>query len=466
MAFSNRFGAAVMVCAACTAAVSRPARGETLREAVLEAYASSPVLNQQRAEQQSVDEGVPQAMAGLRPNVGLSLNGVYNRVYNNQSFITPSVGNTGTAQIVVTQPIYTGGRTAASIRAAEATVYAGREGLRTSEAQVISSVVQAYEDVRRDELIVEAWLADLDFLTHQLDETRARQKVGDLTKTDTAQAEAQLLDSRGSLAEAQGQLDLDRAAYVAAVGHAPGTLVQEDPLPGLPKTVDEAFDLVEQNNPALSQARQTAAASKAKVDIAKAANRPTLTLQGVFGANGTLVPAYANLAERTVEGEAVISQPIFTGGQNASAIRQAKAEENRDRIGIEVARRGAIESAAQAWAQMLSSQKDAETRKAEVVAAQAQLEGQTQEYRAGLRSTLEVLIAEQTLRQAKIDEISARSQAYLSEVGVLGAIGRLEIRYLVPEAPLYDPAKSYRAIKNSGGVPWDGPLRALDGLAP
>lgn len=465
MAFSNQLGAAAAICAA-FAAASGPARSETLREAILEAYANSPVLNQQRAQQQSVDEQVPQAKAGLRPSISLSLQGVYDRITNNQSFLSPSVSNSGTAQIVVTQPLYTGGRTAAAVRAAEAAVYAGREGLRGYEAQVIAAVVQAYENVRRDELIVEAWRADLDFLQQQLDETRARQKVGDLTRTDVAQAEAQLLDSRGSMAEARGQLDIDRAAYVAAVGHAPGSLAAEEGLPGLPKSVEEAFDLVEQNNPQLNQARQTAAASKAKVDEAKAANRPTFTIQGVFGANGTLVPAYAHLAERTVQGEAVISQPIFTGGQNASTIRQAKAEENRDRIGIEVARRNAIETAAQAWGQMLASQKDAETRKAEVVAAAADLEGQRQEYRAGLRSTLEVLIAEQTLRQSKIAEISARSQAYLAEVGVLGAIGRLEIRYLVPEAPLYDPAKSYRTVKNAGGLPWDGPLRAIDGAIP
>jgi outer membrane protein len=310
------------------------------------------------------------------------------------------------------------------------------------------------------------WRSDIDFLRQQLEETRARQKVGDLTKTDVAQAQAQLLDSQGSMAEAQGQLDIDRANYAAVVGHLPGTLAEEQALPGLPKTVDEAFDLVERSNPTLSQARRTADASKALVDQAKAADRPSVSLQAVFGADGTLTPAYANAYQRSVQGEVVLNQPIFTGGQNASAIRQAQATANRDRIGIEVARRNAIQAAAQAWGQMLSSQKDAETRTAEVVSAQATLDGQRQEYRAGLRSTLEVLIAEQTLRQARIVLIDARAQAYLSKVGVLSAIGRLEIKYLAPEAPLYDPAKPYRQIKDAGGLPWDGALRAVDGAFP
>jgi outer membrane protein len=336
--------------------------------------------------------------------------------------------------------------------------------LRTAEAQTLGAVVLAYEDVRRDELTLAVQNDDLEFLRSQRDEIRARQKVGDVTRTDVSQAEAQLLDTRASIAATRGQLDADRAEYAAVVGHLPGTLATEEALPGLPKTVDEAFDLVEQSNPSLNQARQTAQASKARVDEARAADRPTITLQAAFGSNGTLVPAYARNFERTIEGQAVINQPIFNGGQNASQIRQAKAEANRDRIGIEVARRSAVQSAAQAWGQMLANRNDAETRDAEVVAALATLEGERQEYRAGLRSTLEVLIAEQTLRDARIAAVAARRQAYLAEVGVLSATGRLEIRYLAPEAPLYDPAKPYGQIKDAGGLPWDGALRAIDGL--
>jgi len=465
MAFFLRHGAATLA-AAFTAVAAVPAAAENLRDAFLEAYANNPSLNQQRAEQRSVDEQVPQAKVGLRPSIGVTLSGVYNRTYNSQSFLTPPVGNTGTGSVTFTQPIYTGGRTAAAVRAAEATVYAGREGLRTSEAQTLGAVVQAYEDVRRDELTLAVQNDDLDFLQHQLEEIRARQKVGDVTRTDVSQAEAQLLDTRASIAATRGQLDADRAEYAAVVGHLPGTLAPEAALPGLPKTVDEAFDLVEQSNPSLNQARQTALASKARVDEAKAADRPTITLQAVFGSDGTLVPAYARNYERTIEGEAVINQPIFTGGQNASQIRQAKAEENRDRIGIEVARRNAVESVAQAWSQMLANKSDAETRDQEVVAAQATLDGQRQEYRAGLRSTLEVLIAEQTWRQARITEINARAQVFLSQVGVLGAVGRLEIRYLAPEAEQYDPAKPYHAVENAGGFPWDGALRRLDRVLP
>ena len=466
MAFRREFAAALAASAACCGVLDRPAAAETLREAFLEAYAHNPSLNQQRAEQRVTDEQVPQAKSGLRPSVGVSLNGVYNRAYNGQSFLTPPESNNGAAQLTITQPLYTGGRTDADVRAAEASVYAGREGLRASEAQVLAAVVQAYEDVRRDVLTVEVWNADLEFLQKQLDETRARQKVGDLTKTDVAQAEAQLLDSRGSLAEAQGQLDIDRAAYAAVVGHQPGSLAEEAPLVGLPKTIDDAFALVEQNNPSLNQARRSAESSRAKVDAAKAANRPTITVQAVLGSDGTLVPAYARAYERTVEGEVVLNQPLFTGGENESLIRQAKAQENVDRIGIEVARRAAVQSAAQAWGQMLASQRDVETRVAEVVASKTELDGQRQEYRAGLRSTLEVLIAEQTWRQARITEINARAQVFLSQVGVLGAVGRLEIRYLAPEAEQYDPAKPYHAVENAGGFPWDGALRRLDRVLP
>jgi outer membrane protein len=466
MSFTVGLRAALAASIASFAGIASPTAAETLRDALVEAYARNPTLNQLRAEQRATDELVPQAKTGLRPSVGLSLSGLYNRIYNDQSFLTLPESNTGTAQLVVTQPLYTGGRTSAQVRAAESTVYAGREGLRASEAQVLTAVVQAYEAVRRDVQTIEVLQTDLQYLQHQLDETRARQKVGDLTKTDVSQAEVQLLDSRSTMAEAQGQLEIDRATYLAVVGHRPGALEQEAPLPGLPKTVDDAFGLVEQNNPILTEARRTAESSKAKVDAAKAANRPTVTLQGTFGADGTLLPAYASGFERTVQGEVVLSQPLFTGGENESLIRQAKAQANADQIGIEVARRGAIQAAAQAWSEMLASQRDAAIRRDEVVASKSELEGQQQEYRAGLRSTLEVLIAEQNWRQARLAEINALSQTFQSQVGVLAAIGRLEIRYVAPDAPLYDPATSYRKVENAGGVPWDRALRTLDRTLP
>jgi len=457
----------VSAAALCLAAMSFDSAGaETLRQALLDAYSTNPGLDQQRYVQRATDEEVPQAKAGLRPSIGLNLTGAYNRTYNAQSFLTSPESNNGSAALTVTQPLYTGGRTAAAVRAAEDTVKAGREGLRLSEAQLLQSVVQVYQSVRRDLQAIQEWRNDVAFLEHQLDEISARRKVGDVTRTDEAQARAQLLSSRASLADTQGQLESDQAAYSSVVGHPAGQLTDEDPLPGLPATVDVAFDLAEQNNPALSQARLTAAAASARVREAIAAGHPTVSLQASFGADGVLVPAYARQTERTVQGGAVITQPIFAGGQIASGVRQAKAEANAERIGIEVVRRNAIQATSQAWSQMLTSQKDLELRAAEVDAASAALEGQRQEYRAGLRSTLEVLIAEQTLRDARLTAISSRYALYQSQVQVLSAIGRLELRYLIPGAPLYDPAKSYKAVRNAGAVPWDGPLRAIDGAIP
>jgi len=455
-------GAAALSAALCTGA----AGAETLRQALIDAYTNNPSLNQQRAEQRSTDEQVPQAKAGLRPSIGVSLTGVYNRTYNALSFLTPPQANNGAAALTASQPIYTGGRTAAAVAAAEQTVYAGREGLRLSEAQILTAAVQAYESVRRDLEALEEWRDDVSFLERQVEEISARKKVGDVTRTDVAQANVQLLDSRASLAEAQGQLEMDNATYVAVIGHAPGQLQNAPALPGLPASIEAAFDMAEDNNPALSQAKRNALAAAARVKQAEAAGRPTITLQASFGSDGALVPAYARQYERTVQGSAVINQPIFAGGQIASGVRQAKAEENAQRIGIEVVRRNTIQATSQAWSQMLASQQDLDVRAAEVVAAEATLEGQRQEYRIGQRSTLEVLVAEQTLRDTRLAAINARYQLYIAQTDLLNAVGRLEIRYLAPEAPIYDPAKPYRAVKDRGGTPWDAPLRALDGAFP
>ena len=455
------------------------ARAETLADAIAMAYQSNPTLTGQRAEQRALDETYVQARSGLRPNVSVQATTEYQRedfgagggsitTPNGAFVLSPGSGtveaNAGLAQLSLNQPLYTGGRTVAGIRSAEASVIAGREGLRSTEESVLFSVIQAYEDVLRDQKIVGIRRNNVDVLASQLDETNTKFQVGQVTRTDIAQAEAQLAQARALLTSAQAQFQISRAEYAAVVGQNPGDLAPPPVLPGLPPTVDQAFDEAEANNPMLKRAVSTEQASRQKVVQAKGANLPTVSLQASLGYEGALEPLAVRDYDRAFTALATVTQPIFTGGLNSSNIRAAIEQNNADRIGIETARRQVVQGVAQAWNTMSASHANIASNQEQVRSAGVAFEGEQAEYRAGLRTTLDVLIAQETLRDAELALVQAQHDDYVAEANLLSATGRLEARSLVRGVAFYDPAKSFNRVKNAGGTPWDGVVEAIDSI--
>lgn len=449
---------------ALTAALAGTARAETLADAIALAYRSNPTLQAERAQQRVTDEGVVQARAGLRPTASVSLSTQYSDSPTGTSGPSHIEANSGAATLTLTQPLYNGGRTHAAIQAAEATIQAGRESLRSTEATILQQVVQAYTDVRRDQQIVTIRENNLTVLSNQLEETRAKFEVGQITRTDVAQAEAQLASARALLSTAQAQLQISRANYTAVVGQNPGELAPEPPAPGVPATVDQAFDTAEAESPVLLRARRTEQASRARIAEARAANHPTVSLQGTLGYAGRVAPFDPSDYGRAVTAEAVVSQPLFTGGLNGSNIRSALEQNTADRIGIEGARRQVVQTVSQAWNVMASSRANVTSDEEQVRAARVAFEGAQEEYRVGLRTTLDVLIAQQALRDAELALVQARHDAYVAEAALLGAMGRLEARYLVSGVDVYDPAVSYDRVKKLGGTPWDGVVEGFDAI--
>jgi outer membrane protein len=311
------------------------ARAESLADAIALAYQSNPTLQAQRAQLRELDETYVQARAGWRPtasangqaywsrtDLGKASGGQGELVSNGAGGygVVPGGGayeeNYGTGQLSATQPIYTGGKTAATVKAAEATVLAGRETLRTVEAQIILSAVTAYEDVRLNQQILGIRTDNAGVLRSQLAETQAKFDVGQspITRTDVAQAQAQLANANALLAVAKANLQISRANYAAVVGQNPGDLAAEPALPGLPGAVDQAFDVADANNPALRQAELTEQSSRAKIAEAKAALRPTISATAAIGYQGTLQPFGAQDFDRSISGALNFTQPIFTGG--------------------------------------------------------------------------------------------------------------------------------------------------------
>ncbi|MFM8377280.1 MAG: TolC family outer membrane protein [Phenylobacterium sp.] len=438
-----------------------------MAEAIAMAYASNPTLQAQRAQLRALDENWYQARSGYRPT--LSATGRATWTETTLPGTNPQVdieSNSGSAILSLTQPIYTGGRVSSAVSAAEADSLAGRETLRRVEAQVLGQVIQSYVDVRRDQEALRIRQTNVAVLQRQLDESRARFEVGEITRTDVAQSEARLAAAVALLNSAQATLATSRATYEAVVGQAPGDLAPEPPIGTLlPGSIEQAWDLAESGSPILRAAEYAEQASRARVAGARAEQMPTVALQGQLGYSGLASPLHTDAYSRALSGGAVVTVPIFSGGQTLSRVRAATERNTVDRLGVENARRTVRQAITQSWSALQAARSNIEATDKQVRAARIAAEGVVQEQRVGLRTTIDVLNAEQELRAAELAQVSARRDEYVAAAGVLGQVGRLQAGYLVPEVPRYDPAANFNNLRVTWGwVPWEVPVSGVDGV--
>ena len=432
---------------------------ETLADAVALAYQSNPTLQTQRARLRALDEQYVQARAGYRPQADLAGQATYT---NNETAFGTSETNAGAAQLSVSQPLYTGGRVSNGVRAAEADILSGREDLRQVEASVLLTVIQAYVDVRRDFQSLIIRQENINVLRRQLEESRARFEVGEITRTDVAQSEARLASAQALLANAQAQLAISRSNYAQVVGQNPGDLEPEPALP-LPATIDQAFDTAQAISPAVRSAAFSEQASRSRVAAARSDLRPSVSLQARLGYSGPLDPLDRRDFDRQFTASAVVSQPLFAGGIRRSRIRQATEQNTADLIAIEGARRGVLQDVSQAWNQLLAARGNITANEEQVRASRIAAEGVREEAAVGLRTTIEVLNAEQELRNAELLLVAARRDDYLAGASLLSAMGQLEAQNLLTGVPTYDPDESFRRVRRAGSVPWEPLVEALDG---
>ncbi|MFZ4606946.1 MAG: TolC family outer membrane protein [Caulobacter sp.] len=463
---SRRAGLLAAVCSfGLIAGAAASASAETLADAIALAYQTNPTLQGQRASQRALDESIVQARTGLRPQVDASAS-----ASASDSQGTGNAARGSSAGLSVSQALYTGGRVSSQIGAAEADVMTGQQGLRSVEASVIQAVITAYVDVRRDQERLRISQENVAVLQRQLDEARARFEVGEITRTDVAQAEARLAASKASLASAQAQLAISRASYAAIVGQNPGDLEAEPSLETfLPPAVEDAFDAAERNNAQILGAQYAERASAARVALARSSRLPTVTASGSVGFTGTTALSAGGAFDdyqRSVSGRVSVSVPLFTGGLISSQVRASQERNNADRQSIEETRRSVLRTVSQAWNSLIGARANLTANEEQVRAARIAFEGVRQEAQVGLRTTLDVLNAEQELRNAELSLVSARHDEYVAAAVLLSAMGKLEARYLVPGVEQYDATANGRTFSHMlGWTPWEPVLVFIDGVA-
>ena len=439
--------------AICALMISAPASAQTktLQDAMIAAYSNNPALQAARAQLRATDESVPAALAGWHPTVQLS--GSAGPAWgNNLSGIDPRIAATkenrayvtGTAQIV--QPIYRGGRTVAGTNKAENAVLSQRASLLASEQSTFTDTVTAYVNVIAAEQTLQLDRNNEEVLNRQLQATNDRFRVGEITRTDVAQAEAALAGAVATRQTAEGALQTARAAYQKTVGELPGKLIDPQPLKLPTKSLEEAKALARTNNPNVIAAVFKNASDKDNFDLQYAALMPQVNFQGTAQYNQNTTQK--DLRTEGSQALVTLTVPLFQGGSEYAAIRQARQSELQSRKLIDDARNTAIQQVITAWETYQATKSSIASNREAIRANSVALEGVQREAIVGSRTTLDVLNAEQAVLQSRTQLVQSLATLVANSYAVASAVGRLTARELNLNVPYYNEKAYYEAVRN------------------
>ncbi len=422
-------------------------RAETLKSALASAYANNPELRAERARQRATDEGVPQALSGWRPIISGSGDLGKSR--------TKSWGGAGTAitrldprgfGISITQPIFNGMKTVNGVKQAEAGVLAGREALLNVEQNILLTSITAYLDVLRDTAILRLRRNNHTVLSAQLRSTRARFDVGELTRTDVAQARARRSGAVSQVNEAQSSLATSRAVFRQNIGHAPGSLRYPPSIAAkLPRSKKQAYRIAMREHPAILAAAFTEEAARHNIKVTKGDLYPTVTAEAAYSRRWEPSSVTRKSATASITGRLTI--PLYQGGSVYSRLRQAKHTHAQRNLELDKTRAAVRASVSSAWEGLNAARAQIEAARQQVRASRIALNGVRQEAKVGQRTTLDVLNAQQELLDANVSLVLSERNATVAAYSLLSAIGRLNARHLGLPVKYHDPTVNYERVR-------------------
>ncbi|HET7680795.1 MAG TPA: TolC family outer membrane protein [Xanthobacteraceae bacterium] len=474
LASCAQLGAVLLIIAASIGGPGQ-ASAQTLPAALVHAYQNNPQLNAQRAQVRVTDEAVPQALSGYRPRLSVTASAARSYSSTTSRSSVPSLEDPSrlvvvppertlageftpyTLGVTGTQTLFNGFQTANRTRLAEGQVSAAREALRVMEQTVLLAAATVYMDLLRDTAIADVQRSNVRVLNETLRQTRDRFNVGEVTRTDVAQSEAQLAAGQFQLSNAEANLTTTRANFRRVIGIEAGALTPAAPVERLaPRTLAAALQIGLDANPNVTSAMYGIDVANLQVKINEGALFPTVTLNG--SAQRLWDSSLTQVEQTTWSIGSSVTIPIYQGGGEYSLIRQSKESLTQQRLNLEQVRDQTRQSIAQAWGVVQATKAQIESAQAQVRSSETALNGVREEARVGQRTTLDVLNAQQALVNARVTLVTAQRDRVVASYNLLNAIGILSPLTLGLATPIYDPRIHYHQVRDS----WVG-LRTPDG---
>ena len=425
------------------------ARAETLKQALARAYKTNPQLRAARAALRAINEQAAQAFSNWRPNVSISADA-------GRSATRSKTRGTGTgfrgdrrspagASVNLSQNLFRGGRNIHQWRQAKYNIFAQRARLANVEQTVLLSVVTAYMNVVRDRAVLRLNKNNERVLARQLQATRDRFSVGEVTRTDVSQAQARLAQAKANTIQALGNLQASRANYVNVVGHLPVKLRSPRVRAIFPRNAKTIISRARRNNPLVVAAIWDENSARAGVKIVRGELLPTVTI------NGQVQRRFDSLGRESTSDSASITAnvtiPLYQSGAVMSRMRAAKQTVFQRRNELRQAQRTAVENATRSFAAYRTARSIVSAFVSQLRANRIALNGVKQEAAAGLRTVLDTLDAQQELLNAQVNLVRARRDLVVATYELLAAIGQMNAKRLRLPVKYYSVKKHYRKVR-------------------
>jgi outer membrane protein len=439
---------------------SEPVSAQTIEDALAKAYLNNPTLLLSRAGLRSTDESVPQALANWRPSVEITTSAGAEVVSSNTSTGTDRNQSRRPKDlgISLTQPLFRGGRTLAATSAAENEIRAARARLLETEQNILLQAATAYLNVYRDQAVLRLNQNNEEVLQRQLEATRDRFEVGEITRTDVHQAEARLARSKADRIQSAGDLETSRANYLNIVGEpAPETMTLPQRVSDLPASAEEAVRIAVVNNPRVIAAEFDRRSYMDGVDEVWGELLPELELTA--SSTRDWQTTTENSLRTTHEVTLNLTIPIYQQGDVYSRLRQARQDAAETTLVIDTERRDAAEAGTQAYESLVTARAQVDAFQTQIEASIVALEGVQREAAVGSRTVLDILDAEQELLDSRVSHVRSERDELVAAYELMSALGRLTAKDLGLAVDLYDPREHYNEVRDkwfggtsSGGV--------------
>jgi outer membrane protein len=440
---------------------SAPAGAETMSGALGRAYQGNPDINQQRAAVRATDENIPRATASWRPQA--SATAQYGYLHTDSQFGATALRQrtdvgSGSFGVSVTETLFNGNRTWNGVRQAESSIFGARETMRNTEQNVLQNGATAYMNVLRDTAVLDLRKNNIVVLEEQLRQTRDRFNVGEVTRTDVAQAESSLATARSDYFTAQANLQTSIANYRQVIGVEPKRLEPARSIEALlPRSLPAAVDLALLEHPAVQAALHNVDAAALQVKLVEGELFPTVGITGSVTQN---VNPQGIQNAKSFNGSVVaqVNVPIYTGGEVYARARQSKELLGQARLQADLQRDAVRAAVVSSWGQLETARAVIQSSQAAVKAAEIALNGIREEAKVGQRTTFDVLTAQQTLLNARVALVTAQRDRVVASYVVMASIGKLTAANLNLNVVQYDPTIHFDQVKDK----WIG-LRTPDG---
>ncbi|MCB9989047.1 MAG: TolC family outer membrane protein [Rhodospirillales bacterium] len=387
------------------------------------AYIENPDLRAARAELRATNELLPQALAGWRPSVNASAD-ITKAKMTGSNFGAAEGSTSKTLEMELTQPVYRGGRTLAETESAYNAILARQAMVQGKEQDVLLAAATVYMNVLRDQALLDLAINNREVIAKQLEATRDRYEVGELTKTDVAQAESRLARADADNIQARGAVKASYAAYERVMGRAPETLGYPILRFPFPDDLDQAVLKAEQDNPSVLAAELLYRSSEEDIESVFGELLPELNIAASWDKSYDPQPGLSDESSSKTIG-LVATIPLYSGGSTRSRVRQAKHTANQRYLEIISVRRGVREQIIENWEALATAKAVSESKAAQVKAAALAQEGVHQEAELGGRTILDSLDADQEMMDAQVDLVIARRDMVVASFALAATIGML-----------------------------------------